>query len=976
MFYEVTRDDREVFVRPMPARLAEAKPVYETVVSMDHTDNIRGPKASHAIVAEVDEKSMMPVALDSWEDKIVWGDDDAQSLVPNNKQLARFRNVHLDANEWMDAVVFDEDEIPAQIPFHLDDPNLVVSADTLKEAAVRAEKKITNRIQFFKKRPDGKLIDRFNLSQDWLYEVTKPKRARVRQSYGPIRLQHSLPATKMHVQYAKPLLTVRELRAFHRPSIKFPLNQDFQFSKVKATKNKRIKAIDPAELMKTPKDISLKDSSKFVLVEYSEEYPMIMQNVGMASLIYNYYRKKDEKDNFVPKVNATVLLYGYVTNEFVSNQLSNGGPYILESVDASPFFGFGDVTPGQTIQTLYNNLIRAPIFPHPPPSTDFLLIRQSYQGKTKYFLREIPSLYAVGQTFPVQEVPRPQSRKITQSFRARLQVVTMRLMWRDQFRRLRYDKLRKVFTMYTDIQIRQKLKEFAQYLKKGENTGWWKLKSNMPLLEEADIQRLITPEQVCQYQSTLTGEQRLRDAGYEIEDFKELLNEEAEASMDIEIQLAPWIVTKNFVMASQGKGMVRLYGPGDPTGCGEGFSFIRASMKEMFFRAADSEEAKMSFIDAKKQATFHRYSIVEQQKVYREEIERIWQNQMRSLTAKPNEHVGGAPIGDQALDNLRTAKNLLEIEEEKERRHNYGVNSNVSSPAPYSPPAMTDGYDEFSGDERDETCSTTGSVAAIKNKVLVISRLIKNDQNQLVWKSEVVTNSRVINSYLGHRKMIEKHEDNELLINADPATLEEFRRKRIKNRTRHHVTKLQLKLGRKPTFEDILESSRPRHSEVDIMAKLAPQPASVAVPKVPEQTEDRKDDYKPTSKNIVIPVAPTKIRKRGNPSFELSTIFERIVNELMALQQAWPFFEPVSQIQFPNYYVMIQRPICFEEIKRNAKDFKYLSSEAFMDDVELIWTNCTTFNGPNHPLSQIARALVDKARRNVDSVSLKSIKSD
>ena len=28
-----------------------------------------------------------------------------------------------------------------------------------------------------------------------------------------------------------------------------------------------------------------------------------MQTVGMASLIYNYYRKKDEKDNFVPKVN-------------------------------------------------------------------------------------------------------------------------------------------------------------------------------------------------------------------------------------------------------------------------------------------------------------------------------------------------------------------------------------------------------------------------------------------------------------------------------------------------------------------------------------------------------------------------------------------------------------------------------------------------------------------------------------------------
>lgn len=81
--------------------------------------------------------------------------------------------------------------------------------------------------------------------------------------------------------------------------------------------------------MRTPKDLTMKDTSKFCIVEYSEEYPPIIQNIGMASLFYNYYRKKDEKDNFIPK-------------------LSNGGPYILENADVSPFFGFGDVKPGET----------------------------------------------------------------------------------------------------------------------------------------------------------------------------------------------------------------------------------------------------------------------------------------------------------------------------------------------------------------------------------------------------------------------------------------------------------------------------------------------------------------------------------------------------------------------------------------------------------------------------------------------------
>jgi transcription initiation factor TFIID subunit 1 len=63
--------------------------------------------------------------------------------------------------------------------------------------------------------------------------------------------------------------------------------------------------------------------------------------------------------------------------------------------------------------------------------------------------------------------------------------------------------------------------------------------------------------------------------------------------MDLEVQLSPWVITKNFIIAASGKGMVKLYGPGDPTGCGEGFSFIRASMKEMFFKSGESEEKRL-----------------------------------------------------------------------------------------------------------------------------------------------------------------------------------------------------------------------------------------------------------------------------------------------------------------------------------------------------------------------------------------------
>ncbi len=35
---------------------------------------------------------------------------------------------------------------------------------------------------------------------------------------------------------------------------------------------------------------------------WQEEHPPIISNVGMGSVLVNYYRKKDDKDDHIPKV--------------------------------------------------------------------------------------------------------------------------------------------------------------------------------------------------------------------------------------------------------------------------------------------------------------------------------------------------------------------------------------------------------------------------------------------------------------------------------------------------------------------------------------------------------------------------------------------------------------------------------------------------------------------------------------------------
>lgn len=61
---------------------------------------------------------------------------------------------------------------------------------------------------------------------------------------------------------------------------------------------------DAVDAVRSTSDMSLRDTASFVLLEYSEEHPPVMSNYGMGSILVNYYRKKSETDDFVPKASS------------------------------------------------------------------------------------------------------------------------------------------------------------------------------------------------------------------------------------------------------------------------------------------------------------------------------------------------------------------------------------------------------------------------------------------------------------------------------------------------------------------------------------------------------------------------------------------------------------------------------------------------------------------------------------------------
>lgn len=92
----------------------------------------------------------------------------------------------------------------------------------------------------------------------------------------------------------------------------------------------------------------------------------------MGNIMVNYYRKMDAKDGTVPQVRFSLRGWHGVS---MFEQEPLGEPFILDVNDESPFMKFGSIQPGQTIPTLYNNLVRAPLFRHRAEHTDFLVVK-------------------------------------------------------------------------------------------------------------------------------------------------------------------------------------------------------------------------------------------------------------------------------------------------------------------------------------------------------------------------------------------------------------------------------------------------------------------------------------------------------------------------------------------------------------------------------------------------------------------------
>uniref|UniRef100_A0A1A8AD51 Transcription initiation factor TFIID subunit n=1 Tax=Nothobranchius furzeri TaxID=105023 RepID=A0A1A8AD51_NOTFU len=492
-----------------------------------------------------------------WEDNIIWDDQEMDRMLtppvltldPNDE------NIILEIPD-------EKEEMTSHSP----------SKENKKETAIKKSRILLGKTGVIKDEPQQNMSqpevkDPWNLSNDEFYY---PKQQGLRGTFGGNIIQHSIPALELRQPFFPTHMGPMKLRQFHRSTLRKysfgllaqpgphavqPLLKHIK-KKAKMREQER-QAAGGGDMffMRTPQDLTGKDGD-LILAEYSEEYAPLIMQVGMATKIKNYYKRKPGKDPGAPDCKYGETVYCHT----------------------SPFLG--SLHPGQLLQAFENNLFRAPIYLHKMPETDFLVIRTRHG----YYIREIVDIFVVGQECPLFEVPGPNSKRANTHIRDFLQVFIYRLFWKskDRPRRIRMEDIKKAFPSHSESSIRKRLKLCADFKRTGMDSNWWVLKPDFRLPTEEEIRAMVSPEQCCAYYSMLVAEQRLKDAGYGEKSFfapEEENEEDFQMKIDDEVRTAPWNTTRAFISAMKGKCLLEVTGVADPTGCGEGFSYVKVPNK-------------------------------------------------------------------------------------------------------------------------------------------------------------------------------------------------------------------------------------------------------------------------------------------------------------------------------------------------------------------------------------------------------------
>ena len=104
-------------------------------------------------------------------------------------------------------------------------------------------------------------------------------------------------------------------------------------------------------------------------------------------------------------------------------------------------------------------------------------------------------------------------------------------------------------------------------------------------------------------------------------------------------------------------------------------------------------------------------------------------------------------------------------------------------------------------------------------------------------------------------------------------------------------------------------------------------------------------------------------------------VAKRMIAHMTNIQKnpkAWIFLEPVNpdKLGINDYFDIISHPMDFGTIKENLNKHHYISMQGFLQDVELVFSNCLLYNGELSQVSQMCREIQEEYNKQCELLNV------
>ena len=143
-----------------------------------------------------------------------------------------------------------------------------------------------------------------------------------------------------------------------------------------------------------------------------------------------------------------------------------------------------------------------PVFYQKTNRNNFLcVVHQDKHGNNQIFVRELQEMYLMGQIEPKSniEVYNPQSRQYQHFIKKRTQAYVIRFLQENE-NRISFSELNKYFSYINDQILKKIIKDINVEVDRNQ------ICSLAQEYKDEQFKSLITPENICQYESALYGE--------------------------------------------------------------------------------------------------------------------------------------------------------------------------------------------------------------------------------------------------------------------------------------------------------------------------------------------------------------------------------------------------------------------------------------------------------------------------------------